>query len=207
MGAVTSALGVTPMDIKRFGEGLADGAFIPGVSFFVGGAARKTWAAMWDDAKTRYTSGNIGDVFSGFEYKSNLAKDPTGKGYDKAYGESDYSALINAQATTDADTLAAEGDLPAGVPRTEPNAGKTEDTLKEVYGDTDSASFGSQSEPPATIEEVYGSTGTIKKTRPSAEERAKMIEEAYNGDAPPNDTDTSGITASDADGAPIDPVV
>ena len=34
-----------------------------------------------------------------------------------------------------------------------------------------------------------------------------MLQEAYNGDAPPNDTDTSGITAVDADSAPIDPVV
>lgn len=222
LAAVTGALGVTPQDVKRIGEGLKDGAFIPGVSWFVGGAARKSWEGWLDTVG----KAQIGDVFNGFEYdprsdfertdgagkairKGNKAGpvEQGDKSYELAYGSNDYTPLIEAQAEQDAATVEAEGDLPEGVERTEPNAGKTEDTLNEVYGNSDSAGYGSGREDPESLEEVYGQSGTIKKTTPTAEERAAMLAAVYGGDAPPSDTDTSGITASDADSAPIDPVI
>jgi hypothetical protein len=221
MNTLGAAVGVTPQDVTRIGEGLKDGAFIPGVSMFVGGAARRTWANWINDVRTA----NIGDTFNTFEYQSNVGRaapilDPFSQapnrvsslnarspGYDMAYGESDYTALIAAQSAIDAQTAAAEGDLPVGVTRTEPNAGKIESALSEAYGDTDSTEYGTNREDPTTLDTVYGRGGTIVRTRPSAEERAKMLQEAYNGDAPPNDTDVVGITAVDADSAPIDPVI
>lgn len=203
LGVVTAAIGVTPQDIKKIGEGLKDGAFIPGVSMFVGGAAKKTWEGWLD----RVGDAKIGDVFKSVEYKSKVASKPSDASYDLSYGTSDYSGLIESQQIVDENTATAEANLPDTLDRTEPNADKIALTLDEVYGNTDSTAAAGDSDSPASLGEVYGQTGTIQSTQLSAEERAKALQEVYGGDAPVSDTDTSGITAVDADTAPIDPVV
>jgi len=199
LAAVTGALGVTPQDVKRIGEGLADGAFIPGVSWFVGGAARKTWQSWLDTVG----KAKIGDVFNGFEYQSSVAAKPDDKGYEAAYGPSNYTPLIKNRRTAEVDALVAQGNAATD----QGTADRIEQSLDEAYGNTDSAAYGSGRDDPASLDQVYGQDGTIQKTQPTGEERAAMIQEAYNGDAPPTDTDTFGITAADADSAPIDPVV
>lgn len=204
-GMLGGALGVTTQDVERMGAGLKDGAFIPGVSAFVGGAARKTWEGWISDLIGRpeeLRAVGLGSVYGASEYQSNVAGDPDKKSYDSVYGASDYTPLLESRRTAEAEALISQGQA-AEVG----TADSIEKTLDEVYGDTDSASYGSNSEDEAALEEVYGQGGTIKKTTPTAGERQKMLEETYNGDAPPNDTDTSGITAEDADSALIDPVV
>jgi hypothetical protein len=198
VGMMGGALGVTPQDIKRIGEGLKDGAFVPGVRMFVGGAARSTWASWVSDVSNRYSS--LGAVFNGFEYQSTSAEDLAKKAYEAVYGNADYSPLLKARSAAAAALTAATGQVVEDV-------ATIEKTLDEVFGNTDSASYGENQEDQAALEEVYGQEGTIQKTTPTAEERAAMLNEAYNGDAPPTDTDVSGITAADADSAPIAPVV
>jgi hypothetical protein len=207
---IGAAVGVTPQDVTRIGEGLKDGAFIPGVSMFVGGAARRTWESWLNTVE----KAQIGDVFNAGEYRTTTtsanaasAELRNRREYERLHGVSNYEALVTAQRAIDEQTAAAEETLPAGVDRTEPNAGRIEQVLDESYGDTDNASSGDSREDPATLESVYGQGGTIQNIRPSGEERSKMIQEAYNGDAPPSDTDTTGITAVDADSAPIDAVI
>jgi len=200
VGAVTSVLGVTPQNVKKIGEGLGDGAFVPGVSMFVGGAARRTWESWFAGVQNRFSS--LGAVFGGFEYQSKSSTDPDNRDYEAAYGGSDYTPLIQAAKAAEERALAA-GTESVGAGQ----AAAIGQTLDEVYGNTDSASSGSGSDDPTTLEAVYGQEGSIQDTQANSNERAKMMQEANNGSAPPNDTDTSGITASNADSAPINPIV
>jgi len=203
LGVVTSAIGITPQNVKMIGDGLKDGAFIPGVSMFVGGAARRTWEGWLD----RVGDAKIGDVFKSVEYTPNAASRPNDASYDLAYGGADYSGLIESQENIDESIAEAEADLPNDIDRTEPNADKIALTLDEVYGNTDSSDNTEQGDSPDSLAYVYGQNGTIQSTALSAERRSLLLQEAYNGNVPVSDTDTSGITAEDADGAPIDPVV
>jgi len=133
--------------------------------------------------------------------------------YDSAYGDSDYEPLIESIEATDAETLAAEGDLPETgtfgeeISRTEPNADKVEQSIDEAYGNTDDAAYGDNRDDPSTIEDVYGGEGTISHTQPTAEERAALLAALYGSASSTQTEDTSGITTSDDDSAPIDPVV
>jgi hypothetical protein len=197
--SITASVGTTPQDVKRLGEGLADGAFVPGISWFIGGAARKTWESWLDSIG----SAQLGDVFHMPEYQTS-GQDI---GYELAYGDSNYQPLIESQQSIDAAVLATEGDLPDEVSRTESNAGRIAQALSEVYGDTDNADYGDSGTSPSSIAEVYGQGGTVVRTQPTGEERAQMIQETYNGDSPVTDVDTSGITAADSDSAPIDPAI
>lgn len=211
LGAVTSAIGVTPQQMKRMGEGLKDGAYIPGVSWFVGGAARQMWAG-WIDTVGK---AKIGDVFKGFEYdmKSDfdrtksaqklIAEGNSTKNYELAYGDNDYEPLVKNRRTAELDALIAQGNASeiAGT------GDRIEQSLDEAYGNTDSAAYGSGRDDPSSLDEVYGQEGTIHRTKPTGEAKAQMLKEIYNGDATPTDTDTTGINAADSDSAPIDPYV
>lgn len=213
LGVASAAIGTTPADVKRIGEGLVGGSFIPGVNMFVGQASRRTWENWLD----RVEGAKIGDVFNAFEYqpRSDFARsaeaqkkiEEGAKEYEAAYGNQDYSSLITSQESVDAATLQAQGDLPADVDRAEPNAGRIAQSLDEVYGNTDSADFGEDRDDPATLDEVYGQSGAIRRTQPSAEERAALLASVYGTETPVSDTDTSGIRSEDAEDAPIDPVV
>ena len=150
--------------------------------------------------------------------------------YDLAYGDSDYTSLIDAQEALDAEAATQEGDLPEGVTRTEANAGRVADSIDEVYGNTDNASFGEDRDEPETLEEVYGGEGTIQQVTLTDDERAALMAEAYGGStytrnpqvdpasaaevyAPTTYVSNlqtegvSGITAVGDDDAPIDPVI
>jgi len=233
LGVASSALGLTPQNIKYIGEGFAQGQFIPGISEYVGKNALDSWARWKDrvasqDVHDLFSQGvtsvgkaKIGDVYNSNEYIPESQKARLFGGvpmsesyaYEMAYGSNDYTNLINSQEAQDAETLAAEGDLPDDVDRTEPNADKVKDSLDEVYGNTDSASYGEGRDDPSTIEEVYGQEGTIENTEPSDEERAALLEAAYGSNtyvsnlAQSQSEDTSGITSTEDEDASIDPVV
>lgn len=249
LGVASSALGITGQDVKRLGEGLSQGNFIPGLSNFIGSSSRSTWS-NWADrvasqdvadffSKGVTTSGSakIGDVYNSNEYvpavaAARIATEAAEEGeaedvylskaaaakaalaeegeiaYEAVYGPGDYSDLIRAQLVVDAGNLEVEEGLPEEVEGTEANADKVEQSLEEVYGNTDSAEFGEGRDDPATLEEVYGGGGTISRTLPSEEERAALLASAYGNELVNSQTeDTSGITSSDADTAPIDPVI
>lgn len=98
LGVAASAIGVTGQDIKRIGEGLSRGNFIPGLSNFIGSSARNTWE-NWAD---RVASQDVADFFSKGVTSSGSAK------VGDVYNSNEYVPAV-AAARIAAEAAAEEG--------------------------------------------------------------------------------------------------
>jgi hypothetical protein len=165
----------------------AIGTFGGPIGKYVGFSAAQTFANLNENNVQKQAEGDFSLASQGEVYDS-AAYSPTGstaglapedRDYEAAYGDSDYSALVDQDPSTQA-------------------------SLDEIYGNNDAAPEGSDIDP-ASLDDVYGTGSTSSSVR-TPEQIAAALQAAQSTDIP-QDEDTSGIIAVLDDGAQIDPVV
>ena len=208
---------------KKIGEGIRRDP--TGLKFFVGLRSKRGWANWqeqmisnristefqgWDPESTTFDRedgpARIGDAYEASEYLGNASQgDVPDKAYEDAYGDNDYTALIESGGEPPE-----SGDItdltPEETAAAEASAAERRQALDEAYGNTDAAGFGDNSNSPSSVEEVYGSEGTITRTQMTGEERAAALALVYGNSTEEAADETTGIRSDSGTGT-IDPVV
>ena len=171
-----------------------DKSYLSQVGNFIGGSALRTFEAMATGEVVDPQPVALGKAYDDNAYRQDaLSADQQSLAYEAAYGDSNYTPLIERAESAAAEASGEE----VGFTQSEVEA-----TLDEVYGDT----YNDSGVDPSSLSEVYG-TGSSSPSVRTQEEIAAILAATQSGAPDAADEERTGIRGvGDAD-APIDPII